>query len=247
MRITNIHGHADPILRAMENDDYNPGNCDYTATGLIKPPRIRALEAIHKDELEEDLEDGLYRLYGKMMHKLLEQAGDFGNEIKEKRYFMDLEVDGKKYVISAQMDLLALVSGRLTDYKFTSAWGYTKGKKAKPEHIQQLNIQKEILKQNDLEVAELNISALLRDWSKGMARTRAAFPERPIVRQELPIWPSQQTLDFMTERVRMHETAKTELPQCNNEDMWGDQKRCKDYCPVKNFCTQFQEQYQSQI
>lgn len=229
MKITNKSGLPDAIVRAMENDPYDSGNSDFTATGLLKPPRMTQLEKIYKDEIQEDAEDGLYRLYGQLVHVLLERANL--DDLAERRFFSDFTVNGCVYKVSAQFDTLCLKNDTLTDYKFTTSWGFKKDSGPKPEWIAQLNIQLELLRRNGFDAKVLNIVGLLRDWQINMAKSDQNYPQSPVATHNIPIWTREQTVSFIEMRIAMHVSAEEALPNCTDDDQW---MREKTWAVVKN-------------
>ncbi|MCH8980130.1 MAG: hypothetical protein IH945_12945, partial [Armatimonadetes bacterium] len=78
------------IVAAIENDAYDPGDCDITVSSLVNSPRIVALTQQHRSEITEDVGDHLYRLFGSGMHAVLEQAGKTAGAITEERLYADL-------------------------------------------------------------------------------------------------------------------------------------------------------------
>src|SRR6185437_14380265 len=97
--------------------------------------------------------DGLYRLYGQVAHGILERANMA--DLAEKRLFITVEVNGVKYKVSAQFDTLAIAGEILSDFKFTTAWGFKKDTAPKADWVAQLNIQLECLRQNGLDAKKL--------------------------------------------------------------------------------------------
>lgn len=248
MRITNKHNWPDAILRAVQNDDYDRGECDYTNSELLSPPRILALKKKHKDEIEVDVEDMIYALEGKIIHKLLENANRSG--LVEKRFYA--EIGGKK--ISAQIDTLAWenvpiekkIDGHavidaewvLSDFKYTTRY------KLQPNRLDadwafQLNLQGYLIKKNGLEVDRLQIVGIAKDHSKIKAETDPKFfPKKAVTRVPIPMWTFKQVETAVEERIEAHEKAKKELPKCTGDEHWG-YKRCAHYCNVNKFCDQW--------
>ena len=122
MRITNKLGLPQPIVDAVINDDYCRGDAWKSVTGLLKPPRIAALEKLHADELEEEAADNIFRLVGKAVHGILERAER--SAISEERLYM--EIGGRR--ISGQMDRFHVVNKHLSDHKVTTVWKVKDGK-----------------------------------------------------------------------------------------------------------------------
>lgn len=247
MKITNNAGLPDAVFSAMMNDDYDRGECDYTITELLKPPRVRALQAIHKDEIEVDVEDLIYMFEGKLLHKVLEGANRTG--LVEKRFFAKL--GGK--TISAQIDTLAWDDnepGLLSDWKRCPAF-----KLGQPEPdadwVFQTNGQAWILKQNGLDVTGLQIIGFAKDHSKTKAATQGKYPKKAIMSIPIPMWTPEETEARILERIEMHENAKKELPECTDNERYKRFNRdfkgivplkCMFYCDVKNWCEQFQKE-----
>jgi len=219
MKITNRSNLPDALVRAIENDPYDKGDSDFTATGLLKPARIVALEKRHAHEIEDDAEDGLYRLYGQVAHGILERANM--NDLAEKRFFAPFEVNGTVYKVSAQLDTLSLSDGPLSDFKFTTAWGFKSDKPPKPEYVAQLNIQLELLRVNGLDATKLQIIGLLRDWQIRDAKNDPNYPQAPVAVMSIPMWSRAQTQAFIKMRIAAHLDAARELPECSPDERWA--------------------------
>lgn len=215
MKITNRSGFPEALLKAIEADPYSKGASDFSVTELLKPPRQRVLQARHEHEIEEDVESRLWSLYGQLVHSLLERANE--TDLVEQRFFADF--NGK--IVSAQIDSLTLKDGVLSDFKFTTAWGFKPNQPPKPEWVAQLNMQLEILRRNGKDAKEIRIIGLIRDFSKNEARRNKDYPKMPIVSLPIPMWSREQTTSFINERVALHLAAESELPLCSNEERWA--------------------------
>ena len=111
MILTNKHNLPSAILNAITRRTYSKGGADFSATGLHTPPQIKRLLKEHGNELEEDAADSLAALYGSIVHKILEEADESEDSIREKR--LQMEVDG--VTISGKFDNFILSEGRLQD------------------------------------------------------------------------------------------------------------------------------------
>lgn len=74
MILTNKANLNHALVAAIQNDPYDKGDCDYSATELLKPPRQRALEKKYWDEIEVDVSDRIWSLYGQITHSILQRA-----------------------------------------------------------------------------------------------------------------------------------------------------------------------------
>lgn len=215
IKLTNKLGLPESIVRAVQNDSYDPGCSDYTATSLIKPARMKELE--RTNTLEVDVSMRLWSLQGQIMHFILQRAADSLDKfIVEKRFYHGYTVDGKSYSVSAQVDLLDTKAEVLSDYKYTSTGSHKFG--LKEDYYWQLNIQAELARKNGYKVSRAEVVSLFRDWSAEKDYT--GYPD-PVVKQEVPLLPSKQVDEYIVARIREHEAAKRNLPLCNDEERWN--------------------------
>ncbi len=217
MNITNDLNLPQPLVTAIANDDYVKGDCEFSTTELISPPRITQLRRRHQGEIGEDASDRIFSLFGRAIHSILEHSsGDA--YIVEKRYFM-------KYAgvrVGGQIDLFDWQTKTLQDWKITSY--HAVSGEIKPEWVQQMNINALILKSNQIPVEKLEIVAIFRDWSKMMAFRRSDYPERQVQVIKIPFWSQLEAEQFLESRLRIHQAArdseKTHLPLCTPEERW---------------------------
>lgn len=217
MQVTNRLGLPQALVDAVTNDTYSKGNADISVTTLVgKPLRAVILEQRHADKITEDVAERIWALYGQVAHGILER-GNTENRMVEKRMFA--VIDG--ITVSGQMDSFDFLGGCLTDYKFVTAHKF-KGDQVPAEYEKQLNAYAHLLRANDFDVKKLEIVGLLRDHSKPLARRDATYPQLPVVRVDVPLWPREITAKWLTERVAAYKAAHDELPLCSNEERWCD-------------------------
>lgn len=211
MKITNKHNLPDALVRAVENDDYSKGDSDFSATELIKPSRIWALEQQHKDEITEDVIDRIWALLGSSVHAMIERANS--KDIVEVRY--GAEFLGKK--VSAQIDSLSVDSGVLSDFKVSSVYSFME---PKPEWIAQMNMQCEILRRNNIDVTQLQIVGIIRDFQQSKVGTYN-YPELPVKVVPIEMWERDKTVEYINSRIKSHLEALKSLPLCSDSDRWA--------------------------
>jgi hypothetical protein len=239
MKLVNRYGAPDAFFRAVQNDPYEKHG-DFSATGLLQPPRATVLLELHKDTIEVDVTTKIAACIGQGVHSLLERAARPGIDIVEKRYFASFDVDGKSYVVSAQIDLYEGDTKTLSDWKTTKAYAFSKkaGNGRKPEWIQQMNIQRLLCEQNGVEVRTMQIIGLLKDWNKREAQA-GSHPATEIMTVEIPVWSREATQEFIVDRIRAHVNARHSLPQCSSKEAWGG-SRCGQWCDANSVCSQYQ-------
>ena len=213
---TNIHGLPDQVVNALRNDHYDPGESEYSATTLLKPPQQVILERRHGRD-EQDVMDNLWSMFGTAVHDVFERSGKENKEaiIEERMY---KEVLGCR--IGGQVD--HYLDGVISDYKVTSV--YKVKADDHTEWEQQLNIYANLFEQMKLPVTKLQIVAVLKDWSKNGKLRDKSYPDTPIVVVDLPIWSSERAARFIEGKVKQLQTAESlqdnELPQCTEAEMW---------------------------
>lgn len=214
--VTNNLGLPLPVVQAIVNDPYNAGDSDYTVTGLLKAPR--AVQLQRTNEIILDAADAVFLLQGKLMHLLLEQAGEDlrkqGCLVLETRFFKTYEVDGKKFKVSAQIDVFDPATGILSDYKYSSVGAAKRG--LKEDHRWQLNFQAMLLRERNYVVKEAEIVHFMRDWN--VMRQYGDYPPSPTVKFSAKLLSTEEVDAWVVSRIRAHEAAKASLPTCTSNE-----------------------------
>jgi hypothetical protein len=91
MKITNIYGLPQTFVNVLSRPTYSKGKAHLSVTELISPPQIVQLRKRHWDNLEEDVSEKVWAIFGTAIHSVLELGKD-DNHIIEQRLFA--EVDG---------------------------------------------------------------------------------------------------------------------------------------------------------
>ena len=222
MKITNKHGIPDTFVNVLKRPTYSKGKAHLSATQLLNSPKIVALTKKFEDELEQDVSDMVWSIFGTAIHGVLEHGKD-DNHIVEER--LHTTFDGWR--ISGAIDL-QIVTGQDTisirDYKTTSAWAVMN---EKIEWEQQLNIYAWLVETCKLKIVDsIGIVAIIRDWSRREAAKNPDYPQSPVKEIPINLWPYQQREDFISERISKHSECEfhmetdEELPPCTPEEMW---------------------------
>ena len=221
MKLTNKHGLPESIVNALRRPEYTKGKAHLSVTQLINSPKIVALSKKFQDELEQDVSEMVWSLFGSAIHKVLEHGKD-QNHIVEQR--LHSEVDG--YRVSGAIDLqIVSEAGRaIRDYKTCSVWSVMN---SKIEWEQQLNCYAWLVeKVTGASVTDLGIVAIIRDWNRRDAARNEAYPPAPIKELPIPLWPMEQREQYIQSRVHAHAEAEFaiesegDVPACTPEEMW---------------------------
>lgn len=215
MNYTNELGLPAPLAAALTKDSYSRGDASYSATGLLRPPRMAALFDDPNNIMFRDVSQNLWTLFGTAVHSILEDSKhpDF---ITEERLYCSvsgIKLSGAIDVQHVQPDGTRI----LQDYKTRKAYGVMNN----DSDEKQLNIYAYIAHKNGIEVSGLQIINFVKDWSKHEAARKPDYPSQDIFIQDIPLWPIEQTEAFVMERIAAHEEARAgNLPDCTNEERW---------------------------
>lgn len=216
MKITNKYGVPEPLMTLARGEYYSKGDSEYSVTELMSPPRIRRLREQHQDNVEQDVSDMLWSIFGSAVHVVMER-GDTPGWVKEERIYHT--IDGVK--ISGQIDLQQETPDGLIvmDYKVTSAWAVMQDK---VEWEQQLNLYKWLIEvTKSRKVCGLKICAMIRDFSRH--EKKEGYPSNPIHMIDIPMWTAVEAERFVRERLALHMNSKTpgaQLPPCTQDERW---------------------------
>lgn len=222
MQITNNHNLPESFVNFARNDKYSKGKSDISVTTLIDSPRVRLLREANSAELTSDASDMIWPLFGTAVHHILESSkNDEGVTLEERLY---ADVNG--WVLSGAVDHQK-TDGKtisITDYKVTSVWSVIYGK---IEWEQQLNCYAFLAQKNKgMKVKSLQICAILRDWNRREAERKEEYPKAPVVLIDIPIWPDTKRIEYIKERIAMHQDAQVgydlsgDFPLCSDEERW---------------------------
>lgn len=212
MKFTNNHNLPEAIVRAAKSDKYSRGNADISVTQLIDAPQIRHLREKHREDLTMDVVDTVWSMLGTAVHSLLEHSRD--HVTTEERLYARC----RGWVISGGIDVQHT---GIEDYKVTSVWAATKDK---PEWERQLNCYAWLRrKAKGLPTTDLHIWAILRDWNRSEASRNRDYPQCPVIKIPIPVWPDAVQDAYVLGRVMLHQ--KAEPPQCSKEERWAEDSK----------------------
>jgi hypothetical protein len=212
--VTNIANAPKPFLWATEKSSWPPNPDRLYVTQLFAPPMQRRLAIDHYDEVENDVIDFYYRIFGTAIHSVIEKAiKDRIGVQTELRVAMPKAWFGIE--ITGRIDWLDFVESILADIKTSSVNIY--GRDLKDDWIFQANIYRYmVFRIFGVEFKNLRIYPLYRDWSG--AKAGHDHPISPYGDIELPVWSWRQTQEFIEKCVADHMAEKTRM--CTDEERW---------------------------
>jgi hypothetical protein len=221
MKLTNKHNIPQTFINVLDRPTYSRGKANISVTQLINSPKIVALTKKFEDEIEQDVADMVWSIFGSAVHKVLEHGQDENHLVEER---LHAEVDGWKISGAIDLQIVHPDGIDIRDYKTVSAWSVMN---EKSEWEQQLNIYAWLVETvKKMPVKSLGIVAIIRDWSRREAARNPDYPQAPI--KEIPIntWGMLERNKLIKDRIHAHAACEFEietdgdLPECTPEEMW---------------------------
>jgi hypothetical protein len=216
----------------LQLDFYNKADRKQYAstTQLLKEPLDFHIEKRYKDKMTIPSIRNLWSVYGSAIHLLFEKAMEKNkNKNKwsfENRYYCIVEDpynDGKLYRISGEPDMIDIEKGILYDYKITNTYSISIKETIK-HYTQQLNIYRYILHKNNIEINQLKILYILRNWVSNQAKKKD-YPQSPIGVLDIDLWTMEDTEKFIAERLSLLSEYDNkeikDIPICSNAYRWN--------------------------
>ena len=217
MLITNKFLLPQTLVNAVDVEPHSKEGC-ISATELLRGAKQNILTRRHWDELEDDVSDRVWALFGTSVHKLLED--------KNPDFFTEEEFEckvGSKTVVG-HVDLYDMEGKSVTDYKTTSVFKVIY--KSFDDWRKQGLVYAWLMKQSGLEVKRCRFIAILRDWSKGEASRKPDYPQSQIYEysfdvtdkdlREIEIFINDKVLQI----IENEKKSDDEIAPCSADERW---------------------------
>lgn len=220
MIITNNLKLPAPFVNMAQRDYiYEPN--EYRVTSLLKGVRETILERRHDAEIERDVSDMVWMLFGTAVHGVLEKHEEGGNELKEQR----IKIPFGDYVLSGQFDLYNDTTKTVTDYKTASVWKIIFGDFE--DWRRQLLIYCYMLRKIGFDAQGGEIVAFLKDHSKRDAKIKPDYPQFPVKKVSFAFSDDDfiECEQWLSDRFALISRAEKlpddELPLCTPEERFN--------------------------
>jgi hypothetical protein len=207
----------------IEKDRYQRSG-DYSVTDLISPPRIVQLRKRYGDQEDQPLSSIIPALIGTFIHEGFEKYlrmwvakhgyVDYTFEQELCQTIQDRKVSGR----------FDLKDGKdIYDFKSCKVWKKVFDPTLKEWHEQQ-NLYAYLCHLSGIEVDTINVIAIYKDWSEGMALRDKNMPQQQIVEYPLELWKWETTREFLDEKlsalISAEDADDANLPMCTPTDRW---------------------------
>ncbi len=216
MRINNKYNLPIEIAKALSTSWYSGNPRKISVTRLIDSPRIFYLTVRHWDEIEEDVTDRVWTLFGSAIHAVLEKT-QLADHLREER--LSFEKNG--VTVSGAFDVYG--NKTISDYKVTSAWNIVYGS-SYDKWEKQLNLYAYMLRKAGFKPNKAQIIAILRDHQASKAKRDNSYPQSPIQIIPIKLWDIAKLEAYVDERTVLYVNASTlsedALPLCSDDERW---------------------------
>ena len=218
MTITNRLGLPEGFVRACDTKAHNEEGC-VSATTLLKGVKEIVLTSRHWNEMEDDVADRVWAIWGQAVHSLLEHETP-DTFVEES---VSADVNGMK--VTGRMDCYDPKEGILYDYKTASVWKVLY--KDFDDWKKQGLIYSWLLNKNGFSVKKCRFIAMLKDHSKSKAKFDASYPQSPVYVYEFDVTDNDLMAieNFIQIRVReIHHCEKFDddsIPECSEAERWA--------------------------
>lgn len=220
MKISNKLKLPQPFVDAVSGD-YQYKEKRYSVTTLLKPIREIMLLRRHNSEIEQDVSDMIWAIFGTAVHSVLENNTN-GKLIAEQK----LEMKIGDYTLSGKSDLFDPIRNELIDYKVTSTFKVLK------QDFEDYRLQGlmycYLLKNNDFECNKASFWLILRDWQKSKAKFDKSYPQNQLVKVAFKFKQKDFDLIKIWLENKFNEIKESEkltdenLPLCSSMDRWNN-------------------------
>lgn len=220
MKITNKLGLPQAFV-SMAESQHTPQAKRYSVTALLKGVREAILQKRHDDEIEQDVSDMIWMLYGSAAHAVLEKQKEGEAELKENK----LTVQVGEYTLSGVFDLYNDDTGVVTDYKTCSAWKVIYRDYA--DWRRQVLAYAWMLRAIGFNARGGEIVAIMKDHSKTKAKTDQNYPGFPVEKIHWDFSPADfaECEKWVEERFAAIAAAEAlpddELPLCSPDERFN--------------------------
>lgn len=218
MIIKNSMDLPQAFINAVSLEKHNAEG-EFSATTLLKGACETILTDRHFDEIEVDVADCVWQIFGTAVHSIFEKSGIDG--FREEKFSIPV----CNSIVTGKVDLYDMENETLYDWKTASIWKVTY--KDFDDWKKQGLIYAWLMKKNGLSVKKIKFIALLKDHSKSKSRTDADYPQKPVYRYEFDVTENDlaEIEKFIIAKVQDLEAqsklADCEIKPCSDEERWA--------------------------
>lgn len=249
MKITNKNNLPQPFVDAVSKE-YQYKDKRYSVTALLNSEREIILKRRYNNNIESDVSDMIWAIFGTAVHSVLENSNKSENLLTEQYLSLPIKLsDGDEYTLSGLCDLFDTKQGEVIDYKVTSTFKALK-KDYEDYKMQGLIYAYMISKINFGDTVQVFADSewkteyindlfykpkkatfymILRDWQKSKAKFDRDYPQSQVQKVTFRFtkkdfdWIEKWLLDKFEKIKAAEQLSDEELPLCSDKDRWKNE------------------------
>lgn len=231
MKITNKLNLPNQLVELVDNN-YKPTPKQYSCTTILKPTRQIILERRYTNEIEQDVSDMCWMIFGIAVHSVIENSKESDGQFKEEKLKVDLGKywdELKGYYLSGRSDMIDLIEKKIIDWKTCSAWKiiYKDFEDWKKEML----IYAWAVKDMGFDIDKSEAIAFIKDHNKTKSKIDSSYPNLPIWVEKFKF--NEKEFDEIKKfiynkfiELKNNENVEDdELPLCTDEERWKDKTK----------------------
>jgi hypothetical protein len=224
MKITNKKNLPSQLQRALERE-YTYKDKRYSVTSLLNPTRQTQLVRRYHDEIETDVKDSIWLLFGQGIHKAIEDVEYAEHEKVEQK----LEAQFGEYTLSGIVDYINTKDEYILDWKTTSTYTYKfrdKDGSSIETYLKQLKMYALLwFNQSGQWIQTGKLALLLKDYKEN-PYPKDDDPDGPVQVLEFDLGTYQEIDHYVRTQFQIiaesEKAADEELPLCTTQERWND-------------------------
>nr|DAW91328.1 MAG TPA: protein of unknown function DUF3799 [Bacteriophage sp.] len=211
------------------SSDYQPKKHQYSCTTILKSTRQVILERRHNNEIEQDVSEMVWCIFGILAHSVIENSQEDVGQFKEEKLKVDLgkyckELEG--YYLSGRSDMIDLLDKCITDWKTASCWKVIY--KDFEDWRKEMLIYAWAVKDMGFEIDKAQAIAFLKDHNKTKAKVDSSYPQLPVWVEKFKFTDKdfEDIEEFIKNRFlelkKYEDVPDEDLPMCSMEERWNE-------------------------
>lgn len=211
------------------SSDYQPKKHQYSCTTILKSTRQVILERRHNNEIEQDVSEMVWCIFGILAHSVIENSQEDVGQFKEEKLKVDLgkyckELEG--YYLSGRSDMIDLLDKCITDWKTASCWKVIY--KDFEDWRKEMLIYAWAVKDMGFEIDKAQAIAFLKDHNKTKAKVDSSYPQLPVWVEKFKFTDKdfKDIEEFIKNRFlelkKYEDVPDEDLPMCSMEERWNE-------------------------
>lgn len=221
MKISNKFGFPSSIVRAVEKEyEYKPKR--YSVTSLLQTDRELMLKRRYNNEIEQDVSEMIWLLFGTSVHYILENIEL--EDYEKVEYKMEQTLDNG-YTLSGILDYLSDKDKLILDYKVVKTYSYIFDRNNEKYRKQLQMCAWLYYKETGKWYSKGQIIMIFKDWNKINLLTNKDYPKFPVATVDFDLGTPEEIEQWIIDRfnhiAKLEKMYDEELPLCSDEERFN--------------------------